>query len=482
MGPVLNFGITPPERGSRTLFRSLHSQLRASIFDGRLKPGLRLPATRTFAKTYGVSRNTAVAIYDLLTSEGYLVTRQTAGTFVADVLPPFAAHVSPANKSERDRRLNTWWRAPRAACYRPTPQPDFDFQVGVPDQTQFPFHVWRRLSARALRRLAKMPATYADPSGECELRAAIVSHVSFARAVACRPQDVTVTSGAQQGFDLLARTLVTPRRTVVAVENPGYPPACAAFAAAGARLVPIPVDEEGLIVERLPKSARIIYVTPSHQYPLGVVLSMRRRIALLEFARTNGAVVIEDDYDGEFRFGGRPLDALQTLDRGESVFYVGTFSKSMFPSIRIGYVVAPPWARDALAAAKQLTDWHTAVPTQHALAEFIAEGHLACHVRKVHRMYDERRKILLRCLETHFASLLTMIPSMAGLHLTTLFERPVDAEALVQKARDTDIGINSLRRFFVGRPTKIGLAFGYGGIDGKAIEGGLERLRPLLSR
>src|SRR6185436_17297532 len=212
-------------------------------------------------------------------------------------------------------------------------------------------------------------------------------HVSFARAVACDPDDVTVTAGAQQAFDLLARILVVPKRTVVALENPGYPPLRAAFAAAGARIAAVPVDEQGLIVERLPAQAKIVCVTPSHQFPLGAVMSASRRAALLEFAQRQGAVVIEDDYDGEFRFTDRPLDALQTLDRTESVFYVGTFSKSLLPALRLGYIVAPSWARAALVAAKATMDGYCGPHTQNTVAALVRGGFLSSYVRKMHRVY-----------------------------------------------------------------------------------------------
>ncbi|WP_329955905.1 PLP-dependent aminotransferase family protein [Cupriavidus necator] len=224
-----------------------------------------------------------------------------------------------------------------------------------------------------------------------QLREAIASHVSFARAVACGADDVVVTSGAQQAFDLIARVLVTPGKTVVAVEDPGYPPLRHAFAAAGARLVPVPVDDEGMQVDQLPAGARVICVTPSHQFPLGATLSLARRRALLAFARRHGAVVVEDDYDGEFRHGGRPLDALQTLDQDQLVWYVGTFSRSLFPGLRLGYAVVPPWARDAVVAAGQYTDWHSALLAQDTLAAFMAEGHLARHIRKMRAAYTGRR-------------------------------------------------------------------------------------------
>ena len=477
MDPVFEFPIVLPPRDSRSLLRALHAQLRAALLDGRLKPGLRLPSTRKLARAYGISRNTAVAAFDLLSSEGYLVTRRGSGAYVADALPQRIERKPPARDATADRRLNAFWRKPPAVIAAASDAPmRQNFQLGVPDSALFPFDIWRRLSARALRALSKQHAAYAAPQGQPGLREAIARYVSFARAVACGPDDVVVTAGAQQAFDLLARILVAPGRTVVAIENPGYPPMRAAFAAAGAKLAPVRVDAQGLVVERLPREARVICVTPSHQFPLGSAMSAQRRAALLDVAQQRGAVVIEDDYDGEFRFGGRPLDALQTLDRAQSVFYVGTFSKSLFPAIRLGYVVAPLWAREALVAAKQCADWHCGVIEQDTLAAFIGEGHLARHVRRMRGVYAARRDALLGALNRDFARWLEPVPNVAGLHLTAFARPGVDVNAIVERARAQSIGISSLRPYYVGT-ARSGLAFGYGAVNERDIVEGLARLR-----
>jgi GntR family transcriptional regulator/MocR family aminotransferase len=358
----------------------------------------------------------------------------------------------------------------------------FNFHLGVPDTTHFPMEVWRRLSARALRAFAKKPFAHDEPYGRPALRAAIARYVSFARSVACSAEDITVTAGAQQAFDLLGRILVTPGRTVVAVENPGYTRVRTTFAAAGAKIIGVPVDEEGLVVERLPANVNVVCVTPSHQFPLGVPMSARRRASLLEYAHSRGAVIIEDDYDAEFRFGGRPLDALQTLDRAESVFYVGTFSKSLFPALRLGFTVAPGWAQRALGAAKHYADWSCSPLGQETLAAFINEGHLARHVRRMRRLYGKRRGLLLEGLQSELSSWLEPIPNAAGLHLTAFTKGSLDGERLAAEAREREVGVVSLDRFGFGKRSRSGLVLGYGAVDESSIVGGIARLRRACER
>ena len=477
MVPILPIAIDLPERGKRELTQSLHRQLQAAIVDGRLHPGLRLPASRVLAADLGVSRNTVIAAYDLLLSQGYLTGRQGSGTFVAEALTARARKKTAGDHA--DRRLAPFWRHAAPSLRLPELR-RYDFRVGSPDVSKFPFDVWRRLTARTLRSLSRTPADYREPGGHPELRQAIAAHISFARGVACSAGDVIVTTGAQQAFDLLARVLVTPGHTTVAVEDPGYPPIRGAFAAAGAKLIGIPVDDEGLVVDRLP-AAQVVLATPSHQSPLGVAMSMRRRTALLDFAGRTGAVVIEDDYDGEFRYVGKPLDALQTLDRSESVFYIGTFSKSLFPGLRIGFVVAPAWAQRALTAAKHLTDWHGPLAAQETLASFIAEGHLARHVRRMRRLYGERRQVLLDAIARHCGAF-TPYPSDTGLHMAVRLPDRIAAADLVAAAASHGIGLEDLRRYAFRRPAPNGLALGVGMIRTSDIAPAFKILGRLLAR
>lgn len=476
MEPVFPFDIVLPAPGPGTLVHALHQQLRAAILDARLAPGAPLPATRQVAAALGVARNTVIAAYDLLIAEGYASARSGAKARVADIGARRGAKPPRPAPQRDDPAFNPVWRSPSwPAAHRGT-LPAHSFRMGVPEHRHFPHAIWRRLSAQSLRAWSRAEFGYAPSEGIPALREAIAQHVAFARAVACTRDDVIVTSGAQQAFDLIARLLVTPGRTVVAVEEPGYPPLRAAFAAAGARLVGIAVDDEGLCVEDLPRDVRVINITPSHQSPTGVVLSSRRRQALLAFAHAHGAVIVEDDYDGEFRFGGRPLDALQTLDRDARVLYVGTFSKSLFPALRKGFVIAPHWAREPLIAVKRCADSHCDTMTQALLAAFIRDGHLARHVRRMQTLYAARRGVLLEVLNRELGAWLEPIPGEAGLHLAARIRTREHTASILAKARRYAPGVQSTDDYAMTPLARPALTFGYGTINASDIPAALSPL------
>ena len=493
MDLLFEIGLELAAKGSRRTAETLYQQLKAAIIEGRLKPGARLPATRQAESCFGVSRNTAAEIYDRLLLDGYLVSRQGAGTFVADSVPA-AQPVSPIGVPAPERRLNPFWLRPDITAsmgfWQDAPRDSgptargLDFRPALIDSRLFPFETFRKATAKQLRSLETRPASFRSAQGNQgnhALREAVTRHIALTRGVACRAEDVVVTSGAQQGFDLLARILVTPGETMVAVEDPGYPPMRVAFAAAGARIVPVGVDGEGLIVEQLPPDAGIICVCPSHQFPLGVSMSPRRRQALLDFARRHGAVIVEDDYDGEFRYEGSPLEALRTARNGDVVFYVGTFSKCMLPALRLGFIVAPGWALGTLVAAKNCLDWHCATPLQLGVAEFIAGGHLARHVRKMRQFYRKRRATLLEGLRHGLAPWLQPIPSSYGMHVAALATPGVDLEAAVARLGQEGVKLHTLRRYYLGAEPANGLVFGYGAVDPAEIARGLASLRQVLA-
>jgi len=495
MEPLFEIDLKLPAAATRRTAQALCTQLQQAIAAGRLAPGARLPATRQAGALFGVSRNTVAAVYEQLLCEGLVVTRRGSGTFVAP--RPQRAAAPPRNGARPAYRLNEFWlrpevsdaigfwreRAPPPAAARATPAQPVELRPGLVDSRLFPFEVFRQMSARRLRALERIPAGYKSPQGHqgaFALRSAITRYIALTRAVACAAEDVLVTSGAQQAFDLLARVLVTPGKTVVAVEDPGYPPLRVPFAAAGAKIVPVPVDAEGMRVERLPAEADVICVCPSHQFPLGVSLSMRRRRALIEFARRRGAVLVEDDYDGEFRFEGSPLEALRTRDSADVVFYVGTFSKCMLPAFRLGFVVAPAWALPALIAAKNGLDWHCSVPIQLAVASFISDGHLARHVRKMREVYRSRRQRLLSLLGAELGAWLEPLPSFCGMHLAALARTPLDLDAVSDALLARQVKLHALSRYYLGRPARAGFVIGYGAADLSDLTRGTAALRAVL--
>jgi GntR family transcriptional regulator / MocR family aminotransferase len=492
MEPLFEVQIELDATAREGMGRQLFLQLKAAILDGRLRAGTRLPPTRKAKAFFRVSRNTATEVYERLMLAGYVVGRQGAGTFVAQTMPAPARRKSaeiasyrmnPFWTREDTTRAMGFWQEPAAANAQRGGVP-IDFRPALVDPRLFPFDVFRRVSARQLRTQEKQPARFKSPQGNQGnylLRQAITAHIALTRAVVCDADAIVVTSGAQQAFDLLARVLVTPQRTVVAVEDPGYPPLRVAFAAAGADVVPVPVDSEGMIVERIPANAHIVCLTPSHQFPTGVTTSARRRNQLIAWARKRGGLLVEDDYDGEFRYGGSALEALRASDSADVVFYVGTFSKCMLPALRLGFIVAPKWALTTLVAAKNCLDWHCSIPMQLAVAAFISEGHLARHVRKLRHIYGQRRQVLLRHLDQTLGEWLQPLPSSYGMHVTALARAGCDVDRAVASLRDQNIRLHTLERYFLAtEDVRRGIVFGYGAANIQQIDAGIAALRTAL--
>ncbi|WP_405804000.1 PLP-dependent aminotransferase family protein [Streptomyces sp. NBC_01187] len=476
--------------GPGDLASRIYRQLLDAILDGRLRPGERLPPTRELAGRLAVARNTVAVAYERLAAEEFVVARVGAGTFVGTgpVTPP-AAHArsgsgsgsgsrtAPTGRGVRPRPL---WDglAPATEPAAATSPPVHDFRVGRPDPGLFPFATWRRLVAGELRASVLRSASgYADPAGHAGLREAVARHVGVSRSVRADAEDVLVTQGAQQALDLIGRILIEPGDHV-AVEDPGYPAARQLFRSLGARVIGVPVDDEGLLVSALPATARLVYVTPSHQFPMGMPMSPARRAALLAWASRHGAVIVEDDYDSEFRFGERPLEPLQSLDRTGRVVYVGTFSKTLLPMLRLGFLIAPASLRPALRAAKQLTDWHGDLVGQAALARFIDSGELSRHVRRATRVYAERHEHVMTALRAGFADWLDPVPSAAGLHLSARLrpDAAVDLAAVLDRAGASGIAVESLAAYTAGDRPQPGLALGYGAIATAHVTEGLELL------
>lgn len=449
-------------------------QLSDAILEGRLRAGDRLPPTRTLAAQLAVSRNTVGVAYERLVSEGLVEGRVGAGSFVADV--PVRRHDAARAPSGSVTPRPEWRDAEPFRAGAP-PGTVVDFGVGAPDHRLFPLTAWRRLVAAELRTSIAESARYVDPAGLPALRAAIARHVCVSRAVRTSEDDVITTNGAQQAFDLLARILVSPG-TRVAIEDPGYGRARAAFAAHGARVAGVPVDDEGLVVEALPPRTRIVYVTPSHQFPTGVAMSLRRRGALLQWADREDAVIVEDDYDTEFRFAGRPLDPLQSLDRTGRVVYVGSFSKVLLPGLRLGFMVAPASVQRALHAARQAADWHGERTNQAALARFIDAGGFAQHLRKLTRAYGDRYVRVVAAVERDLTRWFRVVPAAAGMHVAakTAPGGRVSAAAVVAEAARRGVRVHALSSFEFERRGADGLVLGYGGVDAARIDEGIAEI------
>ena len=463
MNPVAALALEVPPPTSRTLRTALYSQLRDAIRDGRIACGERLPASRQLAAQIGRSRNSVVAVYERLIAEGLAEARVGAGVFV---LP-----LSTAGRPEQDSIAPRW--APKT---RPPGQSKildhqyrFDLRPGVSETAQFPFDIWGRLVGRALRSFSRTSPRYREPAGHPALREAIAGHLAFSRGLSCSADQVIVTTGAQQAVDLIARCFAGAGRRV-AVEDPGYPVIREAFSATGALISHVPVDQSGMVVTQVPAETHIICVTASHQFPIGVPLSLRRRRFLAELALKTDAVIVEDDFGGEFRFNHSPSETLYRLDPYSRVFFIGTFSLSMFPALRIGYVVAPGWAVPTLAQAREAVDWHGPAIEQGALATFIGEGHLARHIRRMRRIYAERRLELLRALRTHCSELLYPVRGTGGLHLGAMVRGQCDLRGWQSCASERGVAVDLLDQYAI-RPLKQrGFVLGLGLIPVESID------------
>jgi GntR family transcriptional regulator/MocR family aminotransferase len=460
----------------KDLSGEIYRQLRRAIVDGRIRPGESLPPSRELARRLSVARTTVTVAYDRLAGEGFLSTRVGAGTFVNEQLASSSAKTKRRLTDGPLQPRRVWDSIPlvRASAT----QAQFDFRTGRPDALLFPHDQWRRLVARQLRSDVVREGIFGDPPGHQGLRESIVRHIGVARGVEASLDDVTIVNGTQQALDVVARTLLEPGDQV-AVEDPGYWPMKWLFESLGVRVNGVPVDEHGLIVEALPRQAKLVFVTPSHQHPLGVSMSLARRRALLGWAEQNHAAIIEDDYDSEFRYESRPIEPLKTLDKTGRVIYVGSFSKTMLPTLRLGFLVTPPSICAAICKAKQVADWHTSLPLQLALARFIDDGGFAQHIRKMRSIYRGRHAMIVNGLNKEFADHLQIIPSNVGLHAAAFARRASVAEidAIVRRASDSGVAVHTLSRFAVQAPAKPGLVLGYGAIPAANIEEGLRRLR-----
>ncbi len=472
-------------QSSTPLHRQVYDELRRAILTGRLSPGERVPSTRSLSQSLSISRTTVTQGYEQLLSEGYLETRTGSGTFVCVQLPD--ALLQTGEVLARKLAQPAAFKLSRYAqqmkmpfSLKPQPTVEISFRYGRPAIEQFPIALWRKLISRHCLGDRQWLNYALDIQGNEELRTAIAHYLGRARAVKCDASQIVITNGTQQALDLILRVLMEPGETM-AIEDPGYLSARRVFLSHGVNLLPIPVDESGLSIEMLRKLSidtpiRLVYVTPSHQFPTGATLSLSRRLALLNWAKENGALIIEDDYDSEYRYGDRPIPALQGLDSSDSVLYIGTFSKVLFPSLRIGYLVLPYPLVPFIAQAKWLSDRQLPMLEQKVLTDFIQEGHLESHIRKMRSHYNSCRQVLVHSLQHHFGDRVTILGEDAGIHIMVRFSIAISDDELIAQALCAGVELMSARDYYLGENRVGEFIFGYGELDEVTISEGIRRL------
>jgi len=480
---ISSFELTLKSRSRpQTLSNWLYGELRSAILDGRLAPGARLPSSRDFASQYELSRGTVVSVLERLQAEGYVTSRVGFGTWVNRVEAPRPARPATTMPAYIRRVLSTYKR----------PQPWIDgafvegtrpFRIGVPAINEFPSEVWGRIAADRGRKFGSWLRKEADRRGYRPLREAIAEYLRTSRGVRCAAEQIVLVSGIQQALDLLPRLLLK-KGDPIWMEDPGYFGARIAFDSVGARLVAVPVNEEGLSVSagiRICPHAKGAYVTPAHQFPLGATMSLERRMALLSWASRAGAFVIEDDYDSEFRFEGPPVPSLQSLDNHSSVIFIGSFSKTLFPALRVGYVVLPPPLIDSFLGLRYRTDFRNSSFDQAVLCDFIVDGHFARHLRRMRNLYAERLATLMEAAAKHLDGLLEISNVRAGLYTIGYLKNGMSSRRAEALAEAQGVEVLAVDRCTLKRPDPKALLLGFGGFDEQAIRQGLIRLAKALT-
>ena len=475
-----------PPRGTRVpATRWLSTSLRAEILDGRLRAGSRLPATRDLARQYGLSRGTIVSAFEELKSEGYVVGTVGSGTYVNKTLPdelfqvPRGVAPSVSQHGVKRRRVSDF-------CERVEFFPGFAtgparaFRTAQPALDLFPTTLWAQLASRRLRHATAAMLLQCEPMGYRPLREAVTDYLTTSRGVRCTVDQVAIVSGTQEALDLMGRMFLNPGDRVC-MEDPGYIGASWLFDAFGVKITGLQVDHEGIQVPpaRL-RDVRMAHVTPGHQFPLGVSMSLPRRLALLEWARSSGALIFEDDYDSEYRYSGRPLPALQGLDRNGVVLFAGTFNKVMFPSLRLGYVVIPSDLVERFEAIRSVTTRHVPVLDQAVLCDFIVEGHLGRHIRRMREVYAERLSVLLESARAELTGLLEISSIEAGLQTVGWLRDGIDGLTAAKAAAARDIEVIALSRYARGRKMREGLLLGFAAVDARELRRGVRELGVVL--
>jgi GntR family transcriptional regulator / MocR family aminotransferase len=471
----------PPKDSATSAHRWLYASLRVAILEGRLHPASRLPATRDLARQCRLSRGTIVNAVEQLKSEGYVQGRMGSGTYVSDTLPDELLQVRSSAKpplpqeKTKPRLISAF--AKRVQLF-PTfaPRPSRAFRPNLPALNLFPTTLWAQVAARRLRKVSTNFLLGCDALGYLPLRQAVADYLNSSRGVNCAPDQVAIVSGAQEALDLVARLFVNPGDRVC-MEDPGYIGATIVFESLGAKISYVPLDQEGLrLGESTLRNARLVYVTPGHQFPLGITMSLPRRLQLLESARKSGTLILEDDYDSEFRYSGRPVPALQGLDRHGQVLFMGSFSKVLFPSLRLGYLVLPSDLLDRFSATLSITRRHAPLMEQAILSDFITAGHFGRHLRRMREIYAERLSVLLHSAKQNLAGLLEISGVEAGLQTVGWLKRGINAESAAAAAAKRNVEVIPLSVYSHGDVASKGLQLGFAAVDAKEIRRGVQDL------
>jgi GntR family transcriptional regulator / MocR family aminotransferase len=479
--PLFMFLTIPLSKTGGPLFGQVYAQLREAILSGALRSEEKLPSTRDLADQLGVSRTVILLAYDQLLAEGFAVALSGSGTYVSGDIRMDHGGRLQKNARLRQSRFGSSAAAAWARMNFPQPKPrslPYDFAYGRSDLEKFPFEMWRRILLRCARRAPVSELDYGPAGGSNALREAVCAHLRRSRAVVCDPAQITIVNGSQQALDLIARVLIEPGERV-AIEDPSYQGTREILLAAGAELLPVRLDKDGLDPEKLAPGTRIAFVTPSHQFPTGAILPLARRLALLKWAKRTNAVIVEDDYDGEFRYGAQPLESLQGLDREGRVIYIGTFSRTVFSALRIGYLIAPRSLVRAFTAAKWLCDRHTATLEQETLAEFISCGMYERYLRRVRRRNAACRDALMESIDKYLGDRVEVTGDGGGAHVVLWPKRRIAEEVVLSAVASKGVGVYGISGYFM-KSGRTGIMLGYSRIRENQIREGIRRLSEVL--
>lgn len=472
------------------LYQQLTHKIRHKILQGTLKPDQKLPSSRSLAKSLTISRSTVTQSYEQLESEGYLETRKSSGTYVCHQIPDDwfnSETIKPiTTKTEPKYSLSSFGSNLISIDYLEVSEPDYEisFRYGNPATDYFPIKQWQKLLARYCDHSPALLNYPTDVAGHFPLRVEIANYLGRSRAVNCTPEQVIIVNGSQQALNLIARILLE-REDWIAMEEPGYLGARHCFLGQFAKIQPIAVNFTGLDLEALTncqQKFKLVYVTPSHQFPTGVTMSLSQRIDLLQWAEKTDTLIVEDDYDSEYRYESQPIPALQGMDRSQSVIYIGTFSKIMFPALRIGYLVVPPHLIPVISKAKWLCDRFCPILEQYALTDWIGLGHFERHIRRMRQLYNQRRQALIKALEQYLGKRVTIIGANAGLHLMVKIKTQLSDDLIIQKAAAAGIGLISARKYYLQSQKQGEFIFGYSQLDSVKINEGIKKLSQILNR